>query len=104
MSRHLFRSLPTSISIRTSPPGSPSGKHEVFRKANARRPQTAVADKERSAAQAATAPCCSEGAPKAELVAMTEPKVTKTAARFQANGKKPNIVFIMGDDIGMWNI
>ena len=31
--------------------------------------------------------------------------VTVTATAFgQAAGKKPNIVFIMGDDVGMWNI
>src|SRR5438552_8567339 len=81
-----------------------SGKLDVFRKANAGPPQPSVADKERSSVQAATSTCCLEGAPKAELVAMADPKVTNTAAGFQANGKKPNIVFIMGDDIGMWNI
>src|SRR5438132_1011406 len=81
-----------------------SGKLDVFRKANAGPPQPSVADKERSSAQATTAVCCLEGAPKAQLVAMADPKVTNTAARFQADGKKPNIVFIMGDDIGMWNI
>jgi arylsulfatase A-like enzyme len=81
-----------------------SGKLDVFRKANAGPPQPSVADKERSSTQAATAPCCLEGAPKAQLVAMADPKVTYTAAKFQAEGKKPNIVFIMGDDVGWFNI
>src|SRR5437870_657510 len=77
-----------------------SGKLDVFRKANAGPPQPSVADKERSSAQATTAPCCVEGAPKAQLVAMADPKVTNTAAKFHAEGTKPNILFIMGDDIG----
>src|SRR5205807_7028432 len=45
-----------------------------------------------------------EGAPKAELVSMADPKVKATAAKFQADGKKPNIVFIMGDDVGWFQI
>src|SRR5437899_8419818 len=61
-----------------------SGKFDVFRKANAGPPQPSVADKERSSAQAATAACCSEGAPKAQLVAMADPKMTYTAAKLQA--------------------
>jgi len=49
--------------------------------------------------------CCSAGAGKAQLLAMADPKVREAAARAEEkNGKKPNIVFIMGDDIGMWNI
>ena len=36
---------------------------------------------------------------------MADPKVKARVAAFQTeHGKKPNILFIMGDDIGMWNI
>jgi arylsulfatase len=77
-----------------------SGRLDVFRKANASPPQPSVAEKERSSAQAAAATCCVEGAPKAQLVAMADPKVTNTAAKYHAEGTKPNILFIMGDDIG----
>ena len=48
---------------------------------------------------------CDEGLAKDALLAQAETK--KTAAQpatRAASGKKPNIVVIMGDDIGMWNI
>src|SRR5207237_7821341 len=48
--------------------------------------------------------CCSEGASKGQLLALADPKVKAAVAKVKANGKKPNIVVIMGDDIGMWNI
>jgi arylsulfatase A-like enzyme len=46
--------------------------------------------------------CCDVN--KAQLLAMAGPNVKVAANRIAADGKKPNIVFIMGDDIGMWNI
>ena len=48
--------------------------------------------------------CCSLGANRAELLAMADPKVKAASARIAADGKKPNIVFIMGDDVGWFNI
>ncbi len=48
--------------------------------------------------------CCSEGADKAQLLAMANPNVREAAETIQAAGKKPNILVIMGDDIGIWNI
>ncbi len=35
---------------------------------------------------------------------MADPRVQAASSRIKADGKKPNILFIMGDDIGMWNI
>ena len=47
--------------------------------------------------------CCIGG--KQQLLAMADPKVqAATTKALQRTGKKPNIMFIMGDDIGMWNI
>ena len=42
--------------------------------------------------------CCVTG--KQQLLAMADPKVQEAVAKAGANGKKPNILFIMGDDIG----
>ena len=51
-------------------------------------------------------PCCQDGQSKELLLAQVdENKVgAKPATRASASGKKPNIVVIMGDDIGVWNI
>ena len=50
-------------------------------------------------------PSCCEGVNKCQLMAMgnTRDKTVFTAAQ-KNNGKKPNILFIMGDDIGWFNI
>ena len=48
--------------------------------------------------------CLMEPRSKAELLAMADPRVAQASARIAASGKKPNIICIMGDDIGMWNI
>jgi arylsulfatase len=81
-----------------------SGKLDVFRKVSAEPPQPIVTDKESSSVEVADAPCCSEGLARGQLVALAAPKVRAAAAKIQANGKKPNIVFIMGDDVGWFNI
>lgn len=47
---------------------------------------------------------CCDGADRAALVAAVNDHNTKVAAKAQKDGKKPNIVFIMGDDIGWFNI
>jgi arylsulfatase len=42
---------------------------------------------------------------KGQLLALADPKVKAAVAKAQEkNGKKPNIVFIMGDDVGWFNI
>jgi arylsulfatase len=48
--------------------------------------------------------CCSEAGNKGQLLALGDPQVKEAVAKAEQNGKKPNILFIMGDDIGMWNI
>jgi arylsulfatase A-like enzyme len=81
-----------------------SGKLDGFRKAQAEPLKQPAAEKEGNRAASAAA-CCPDGLPKAELVALADPKVKETLARAEdKNGKKPNILFIMGDDIGIWNI
>ena len=47
---------------------------------------------------------CCDGAGRADLVAAVNARNAGVAANAQPGGKKPNILFIMGDDIGMWNI
>jgi arylsulfatase len=44
---------------------------------------------------------CCDDADKARLLTAVN---TTTTTAHQAGGKKPNIVFIMGDDVGVWNI
>src|SRR5262245_20218704 len=62
------------------------------------------------AGSAAVAPCCPEGASTGQLLARADAhtlaaaKVQTAAAKAQSNGKKPNVVFIMGDDVGWFNI
>jgi len=80
--------------------GVASGKLDVFRKAKAESPQQTLSERESSSVKSGAATCCSEGLAKGELLAMAEPR----AANPRADGKKPNIVFIMGDDVGWFNI
>ena len=60
-----------------------------------------VADAMRSAKTAART-CCAQGSAKAQLVAMAN--LNAATANLQAEGKKPNILFIMGDDVGWFNV
>jgi hypothetical protein len=46
--------------------------------------------------------CCAEGATRTVLLAQAE--TTQAKATLPSSGKKPNIVFIMGDDVGWFNI
>ncbi len=57
-----------------------------------------------SPASKAPAVCLTEAKSKAELIAMADPRVAQASARIAATGKKPNILFIMGDDVGWFNI
>ena len=67
-----------------------------------------IAEKSPAAVEATTSVCLTEPKPKNELLAMADDNQggvrVAQAARRSSSGKKPNIVFIMGDDIGMWNI
>jgi hypothetical protein len=45
----------------------------------------------------ASLPCASKG----QLLAMADPKVKAAVAQAEKNGKKPNIVVIMGDEQGL---
>jgi hypothetical protein len=57
-----------------------------------------------AASSAPAAPgCCSDGLSKAGMLALAN-RNEAVADKAAAEGKKPNIVVIMGDDIGMWNI
>jgi arylsulfatase len=76
------------------------GKLNPFQKADA-----GPAEQPKAAASAApTAPgCCSDGLSKAGMLALAS-RNEAVADKAAASGKKPNIVFIMGDDIGWFNI
>jgi arylsulfatase len=52
---------------------------------------------------AADSPGCCEGLARGELVALASFN-QNAAEKSQATGKKPNILVIWGDDIGLWNI
>src|SRR5262245_29932724 len=79
-----------------------SGKLDVFGRANGEQSRTSASDRESSAADGA---CCPEGLTKGQLVAMADPKVKEAVAAAQEkNGKRPNILFIMGDDVGWFQI
>src|SRR5580693_5068594 len=47
---------------------------------------------------------CCPGANKSPALALVNAHNAKVNANAAQSGKKPNIMFIMGDDIGMWNI
>jgi arylsulfatase len=48
--------------------------------------------------------CCSEGSVRNVLLAQAGAETTTAKAASTSSGKKPNIVFIMGDDVGWFNI
>lgn len=66
--------------------------------------QSAGASPPRESQKEAAMDCCSEGGSKAQLLARANAKVSEALAQDDKNGGKPNIVFIMGDDIGWFNI
>src|SRR6185437_9256589 len=82
-----------------------SGKYNPFQKADAAPPNKSDLPSRIHDTQAEdTSACCPNGARKGQLFAMADPKVKAAVARAEGNGKKPNIVFIMGDDVGWFNI
>ena len=76
------------------------GKLNPFQKADA-----GTADQPKTAASSAPAApgCCSDGLSKAGMLALATHNETVTRKAAGA-GKKPNILFIMGDDVGWFNI
>jgi arylsulfatase len=78
-----------------------SGRATLFQQADAAPPTLGAGE----AGSGDKAACCSEGASKGELLVMADPRVKATVAAAQEkNGKKPNILVIMGDDIGWFQI
>src|SRR5207248_4719192 len=63
----------------------------------------AVAEGTAPAPAAGQAACC-DGVDKAQVLAAVSAHNAKAMATAAQNGKKPNIVFIMGDDVGWFNI
>ena len=55
-------------------------------------------------AAASSEVCLTEPKSKSELMAMAEPLIAQASVKIAASGKKPNILFIMGDDVGWFNI
>jgi arylsulfatase len=73
-----------------------STRFDGLRKASAEPPRQATADKADDHA------CCSNGAARGQLVALADAKddARNEKQGDQKNGGKPNVLFIMGDDIG----
>lgn len=65
---------------------------------------TAVASVASEASPSGQPPCCCDGMGTGQLLAMADTHNAKVRETAKQTGKKPNILFIMGDDIGMWNI
>jgi arylsulfatase len=79
-----------------------SGKLNPFSRSNAA-PAPAAAAVTPAESGGAQPPCCDE-VNKGQLLALAGPKGATAFTAAQAAGKKPNIVFIMGDDVGWFNI
>jgi arylsulfatase len=78
-----------------------SGKLNPFQ-ANAEPPGGATTQAQEAPGAPECRPCCSQGGNKALALAVATPQAL--AAARAADGKKPNILFIMGDDVGWFNI
>ncbi len=84
-------------------PHTPSAKADV----NARRTAStapAVAHTTSAKAEKHCGTCCSSSSAQSRLIAMANANAEAKLATMQADGKKPNILFIMGDDVGWFNI
>ena len=80
-----------------------SGRLNPFQRAEAA-PPSAEAASVKPAEAGDKAACCAEDMNKSQLLALAAPKAGATLEQAQRGGKPPNIVVIMGDDIGPWNI
>src|SRR5262245_14126545 len=79
-----------------------SGKLNPFSRADAA-PSSERSTTTRTDSGSASAACCDQ-LNKGQLLALADPKPKANAATAQEGGKKPNILFIMGDDIGWFQI
>jgi hypothetical protein len=79
-----------------------SGKLNPFSRADAAPLSEGSTSAGTQSDNAPKAACCDQ-LNKGQLLALADPK-PKANLTTQANGKKPNIVVIMGDDVGIWNI
>jgi arylsulfatase A-like enzyme len=77
-----------------------SGGFRLTRSADAAPPDPQAAKSQTVVLPGPGAACCSEGNSKGILLARAD----RLDDKAPANGKKPNIVFIMGDDVGWFNI
>jgi arylsulfatase len=81
-----------------------SGRLNPFARAEAAQLTAEASAKSAEAGNGAQPGCCDE-LDKGRLLALADPRAQGTAAKAQGkNGKKPNILFIMGDDIGWFQI
>ncbi len=80
-----------------------SGKLNPFQRAEAAPSATAVAADRPTSSTQAQAACC-EGVSKGQALALLQTHNEAVARSAKQAGKKPNIVVIMGDDVGIWNI
>jgi arylsulfatase len=79
-----------------------SGKWPSFR-SSAAAPPAGASEGKTCQAEEGAAGCCDGADPRAR--ALADPKVKAAVAEAEKkSGKKPNIVFIMGDDVGWFNI
>src|SRR5262245_33992120 len=81
-----------------------SGKLNPFSWANAAPSSAEQASARPAESGGGENPACCEGVSKGELLALAGPKGKNAYTSAQKNDKKPNILFIMGDDIGWFNI
>jgi Sulfatase len=68
------------------------------------RPAAAASPSSGQTVQEKQGECCSQGANKGLLLARADLNVPSASTRPASSGKKPNIVVIMADDVGTWNI
>src|SRR5262249_582036 len=84
-----------------------SGKLNPFQRAGAGPPAPTTAADKPTASPEGQSGCC-DGASKGQLLAQAEPRelaeARASASQKQPAGKRPNIVFIMGDDVGWFHI
>jgi arylsulfatase len=81
-----------------------SGRINPWQRAEGASPVLAAVTGKPAATANVQPACCTECTSKGELLALADPKVKEAVAKAQAEGKKPNILFIMGDDVGWFNI
>src|SRR6516165_8682950 len=81
-----------------------AGRLNPFQRAEAAPPNAAAGSTKPAASSSDATPACCEEVNKGQLLALAAPKAGATLEQGQSGGKKPNILFIMGDDIGWFQI